>query len=150
LPRAVGLETRTESKVRLETQSIDDVNVRGVTANIADMDVEEPQSGRYITDTDNDRRTDVTFIGEEVARRLFPTVDPIGKTINVNNHGFEVVGVAKPIGTVFGQSQDNFVYIPIRTFLKLYGEHDRSLTINIQARGPEWMQQTKDEARTLM
>ena len=63
-----------------------------------------------------------------------------------------MVGVAKTIGTVFGQSQDNFVYIPIRTFLKRYGEHAQALdlAINIQARGPEWMQQTKDEARTLM
>ena len=150
LPRAVGLETRTNGRVRLEQQNMDDVNIRGVTANIADMDVEEPQAGRYITDADNESRADVTFIGQEVARHLFPTVDPIGKTMFVNGRGFEVVGLAKPIGTVFGQSQDNFVYIPIRTFLKLYGEHDQDLAINIQGRGPEWMQQTKEEARTLM
>jgi putative ABC transport system permease protein len=150
LPRAVGVESRTLSKVRLGTQALDDIDVRGVTANIADMDVEEPESGRYITDPDNDRRTEVAFIGHEVASRLFPTVDAVGKTIYVNGHPFQVVGVAKAIGTVFGQSQDNFVYIPIRTFLKLFGEHDRSLSINIQARGPEWMKRTQDEARTLL
>jgi putative ABC transport system permease protein len=152
LPKAVGLETRTNGKVRTGTQSLNDINVRGVTANIADMDVEEPESGRYITDADNEGRSAVTFIGQEVAGKLFPSVDPIGRTIYVDGMGFQVIGVAKPIGTVFGQSQDNFVYIPIRTFLKRYGEHGQSLdlAINIQARGPEWMRETEDEARAMM
>ena len=138
LPRAVGLETRTNGKVRLGTQALDDINIRGVTANIADMDVEEPETGRYITDADNEGRAAVTFIGQDVAGKLFPTVDPIGKTIYIDGMGFQVVGVAKPIGTVFGQSQDNFVYIPIRTFLKRYGEHGQGLdmAINIQGARP--------------
>jgi putative ABC transport system permease protein len=152
LPKNVGLETRLNGKVRLGRQSLDSINIRGVTANIADMDVEEPETGRYITDADNDGRSEITFIGTEVAQKLFPSVDPIGRTIYVDGAGFVVVGVAKPIGTVFGQSQDDFVYIPIRTFLKRYGEHGQSLdmAINIQSRGPEWMQQTEDEARTMM
>jgi len=152
LPRAVGLETRTDGKVRLGRQSLDSINIRGVTANIADMDVEEAETGRYITDADNDGRAEVAFIGQEVAGKLFPGADPIGKTIYVDGRAFQVVGVAKPIGTVFGMSQDNFAYIPIRTFLKRYGEHGQGLdmAINIQARGSEWMQRTKDEARTMM
>jgi putative ABC transport system permease protein len=150
LPKAVGLEVRTNGKVRLGTQTMEDINVRGVTANIADMDVEEPESGRYITDPDNESRTQVTFIGQEVAHRLFPTVDPIGKTIYVDGRDFQVVGVAKAIGTVFGQSQDDFVYIPIRTWLKVYGERNQDIAINIQGRGPEWMRETEDEARTIM
>ena len=54
------------------------------------------------------------------------------------------------IGSVFGQSQDDFAYIPVRTWLKLYGERDQDLAINIQGRGPEWMRETEDEARTIM
>ncbi|MGD0181807.1 MAG: ABC transporter permease, partial [Terriglobales bacterium] len=149
LPKAVGLEVRLNGKVRLGTQALDDISIRGVTANIADMDVEEPETGRYITDADNEGRAGVTFIGQDVATKLFPTVDPIGKMIYVDGMGFQVVGVAKSIGTVFGQSQDNFVYIPVRTFLKRYGEHGNlDLAINIQSRGPDWMQETEDEART--
>ncbi len=152
LPRAVGLEARTDGKVRLGTQALSEINIRGVTANIADMDVEEVETGRYIMDADNEGRAEVAFIGEQIAAKLFPTVDAIGKTIYVDGRGFVVVGVAKPIGTIFGQSQDNFVYIPIRTFLKRYGEHGQGLdlAINIKARGPEWMRETEDEARTLM
>jgi len=91
----------------------------------------------------------VAMIGAEVAKRLFPNADPIGKTILVDGREFQIVGTAKPLGTMLGQSQDSFVYIPIQTFLKIYGS-DRSLSINVQAAGPEWMDRTEEEARTLM
>ena len=149
LAKDVGLETRTTGKVRYSGQELQDIDVRGVTANIGSMDIEEPATGRYISDFDNDHRTMVTMIGAEVARRLFPTVDPLGKTILVDGREFQVVGTAKPLGTMLGQSQDTFVYIPIQTFLKIYGT-DRNMSINVQARGPEWMERTQEEARTLM
>ena len=149
LPRAVGVETRQRARVRARGETLEDVDIRGVTANIGEMDVEEPATGRYITDTDNQHRVPVTFIGKEVADRLFPGLDAIGRTLDIDGRPFEVVGVAKPIGTVLGQSQDNFAYIPVETFLKMYGAN-RSLTINVQARGPEWMLQTQEEARLLL
>jgi putative ABC transport system permease protein len=150
LARRVGVETRTQGKARVGSQAIDDIDVRGVTANIGDMDVEEPASGRYISDADNDRRVMVALLGAEVADKLFPGVDPIGHNISIDGLPFEVVGVAKRIGTVLGQSQDNFSYIPIQTFLKIYGANDRSLSVNIQARSAEWMTRTQEETRMLM
>jgi len=150
LARRVGVETRTPGKARAGTQSLDDVDVRGVTANIGEMDVEEPATGRYISDGDNEHRAMVTLLGAEVAAKLFPGLDPLGRSIQISGLPFEVIGVAKPIGTVLGQSQDAFVYIPIQTFLKIYGSANRSLSINVQARSPEWMARTQDEGRMLM
>jgi putative ABC transport system permease protein len=150
LPTNVGLEARHNGNVRYENQSVEDISVRGVTANIAQMDVEEAATGRYISDSDNDHRTNAVFIGTDVVKRLFPTVEPIGKTINVDGHEYQVVGVAKEVGSILGQSQDNFVYIPITTWLKVYGSHDVDMGINIQARGADWMERTQDEARARM
>ena len=149
LPKNIGVESRSMRTVRAGTQNLEDVSIRGVTASIGEMDVEEPATGRYIVEGDNQRRAMVTFIGSEVANKLFPGVDPIGHTLEIARLPFEVVGVAKPIGTVLGQSQDNFAYIPIETFLKIYGSN-RSLSINIQAHGAEWMARTQEEARVLM
>jgi putative ABC transport system permease protein len=149
LPRAVGVEARTAGKVRAGSQVMENISIRGVTANIGEMDVEEPAQGRYIADADNEHRSRVALIGSDVAARLFPDRDPIGRELRIDGHPYHVVGVAKPIGTVLGQSQDLFAYIPIQTFLKMYGTN-RSLTINIQARGPEWMARTQEEARVLM
>ncbi|HXE90495.1 MAG TPA: ABC transporter permease [Terriglobales bacterium] len=149
LPKAVGVEVRTQGVVKAGGESLEDIDIRGVTANIGEMDVEEPATGRYISDADNDHRSPVTFIGSEVALRLFPHVDPIGRTLDIDGRPYEIVGVAKPLGSALGQSQDGFVYIPIQTWRKVYGAH-RSLSINVQARGAEWMARTQDEARVLM
>src|SRR5437899_10109763 len=92
----------------------------------------------------------MTMIGQEVATKLFPNVDAIGREILIDGRPFQVVGIAKPIGSVLGQSQDNFIYIPIQTFVKIYGANNNGMNINIQARGPAWSMGTQEEARTLM
>jgi len=149
LPKAVGVEVRVFGKLRYGQQDMQDVNVRGVTANIGDMDVEEPATGRYITDLDNKHRTAVTMIGADVAKKLFPNVDPLGREVMIDGRPFQIVGVAKPMGTMLGQSQDGFAYIPIETYFKIYGQQ-QSLSVNVQARGAAWMQQTQEEVRSLL
>ena len=124
LPQAVGVEVRRSANLRAERQSMQDVELRGVTANIGDMDVEEVATGRYITDSDNEHRDMVCMIGADVAEKLFPNIDPLGKTLTVDGQEFQMVGVAKRIGNTLGQSQDNFVYIPIETWLKIYGRNN--------------------------
>src|SRR5207244_12399755 len=89
------------------------------------------------------------MIGNDLAIKLFPNVDPSGGEILIERRPFQVVGVARVIGTAFGQSQDNCAYIPIQTYLKMYGTQD-TIWLNIQARGPEWMARTQDEARAMM
>ena len=149
LPKGVGVEVRRTANLRTEGQNMEDVDLRGVTANIGDMDVEEVATGRYITDTDNEHRDMVCMIGADVADKLFANTDPIGKILKVDGQEFQVVGVAKRIGNTFGQSQDGFVYIPIQTWLKIYGRNV-TLSVNVQARGPEWLSRTQEEARVLM
>jgi putative ABC transport system permease protein len=149
LPLRVGVELRLDGKVRAGSQSINDTNIRGVTANMADIDPVTPRDGRYISEGDDQSRALVTMIGNDLATKLFPNVDPIGHEVLIDGRPFQVVGVAKTVGTAFGQSQDNFVYIPIQTYFKMYGTND-TIWLNIQARGAEWMERTQDEARALM
>ena len=149
LAKDVGVEVRTAGKVKNNRDALEDVSIRGVTANIGEMDVQEPEIGRYISNGDNDHRTNVALIGSDVAKRLFANQDPLDKYIQIDGRWFRVVGKAKPLGTVLGQPQDAFVYIPVQTFLKLYGQ-EQSLSINVQCRGADWIARTEDEARILM
>jgi putative ABC transport system permease protein len=149
LPLRVGVELRTGGKSRVGSQSLDDTNIRGVTANMGEIDPVVPSDGRYISDGDDQSRALVALIGTDLATKLFPSLDPIGREVLIDGRPFQVVGVAKPIGSVLGQSQDNFAYIPIQTYFKIYGGH-KDIWMNIQARGPEWMARTQDEARALM
>jgi putative ABC transport system permease protein len=147
--KAVGVEVRTRGVVRYGSDSLSDVDVRGVTANIGDMDVEEPARGRYVSDADNDHRTTVAFLGTDVSKKFFNSVDPIGHEIRIDGLPYQVVGVAKPLGTTLGQSQDLFVYIPVTTWLKTYGNHS-DMAINVQSQSAGWIERTQDEARMLM
>ena len=149
LPKNIGAELRNSCLARRNNQTLEDVNLRGVTASIGEMDVEEVTTGRYISDTDNAHRASVAVIGAELADKFFPGVDPIGQTIELDGRPYEVVGVMKAIGTVLGLAQDRYVYIPIETFLKIFGRN-RDLAINIQARSAEWMARTEEEVRVLM
>jgi putative ABC transport system permease protein len=149
IPLRVGVQVDTTGKIRANGQAVDDTAVRGVSANMGDIDVEEPATGRYISESDDLHRSMVTMIGSDLATKLYPGLEPIGREIDIDGRPFEVVGVAKTIGSVLGQSQDNFVYIPVQTYLKLYGAPD-GVSINIQARAAEMMSQTQDEARALM
>lgn len=149
LPAHVGAEVWTLGKVRAAALSVDDTSVRGVTSSMEDIDPKDPTEGRYITQADENSRAMVTMIGADLASKLFPAVDPLGHELMIDGQSFIIVGVAKPIGSVLGQSQDNFAYIPIETFIKIYGAY-KGIWINVQARGPDWMERTQDETRVLM
>ena len=68
------------------------------------------------------------MVGADVAKKLFPTTDPIGHEIFIDGEQYTIVGVGKAIGSVMGQPQDNYVYIPVQTWFKTYGMHTDRIT----------------------
>jgi putative ABC transport system permease protein len=146
----VGAQVNQLGRTKANGQTVEDTTVYGVTANIGDMKTEGPASGRYIADTDNQHRSLVALIGSDVAEKLFSGMDPIGKEIDVDGRPYDVIGVGKPIGTVLGQTQDNYVYIPIETWMKYYATSATSLAINVQTGGSDSMSRTQVETQTLM
>jgi len=149
LPARVGAEIWTSGKSRVGSLTIQDTSIRGVTASMADISAQEMTDGRYITEADENSRAMVAMIGSELANKLFPSLDPVGREVMLDSRPFTVVGVAKPIGTVLGQSRDNFAYIPVETYIKIYGAYE-GIWVNVQARGADWMERTQDETRVLM
>jgi putative ABC transport system permease protein len=150
LALSVGAQANVFGRTKANGQTVEDTTVYGVTANIGDMKTQGPASGRYITDVDDQHRSLVALIGSDIADKLFPGRDPLGQEIDVDGRPYEVIGVGKPIGTVLGQTQDNYVYIPIQTWLKFYSTGITSLSINVQTRGGDWMARTQEEAQALM
>ena len=146
----VGAQVNHLGRTKANGQTLEDTSINGVTANIGDMDVEEPAQGRYITDSDNEHRSQVAVIGTDIADKLFPGSDPIGKELDVDGRPYEIVGIEKPIGTVLGQTRDNYAHIPIETWLKYYATSATSLSINVQTRGGDWMSRTQEESQMLM
>ncbi|MGH9779237.1 MAG: ABC transporter permease [Candidatus Acidiferrales bacterium] len=150
LAEEVGALQGSLTDVRGGNESVEDVSLRGVTPNMVNIFRETVANGRYITEGDYQRRAPAAFVGTEIAERLFPSVDPLGKTIYIDGRPFEIVGVAEKIGSVLGQSQDNFVNVPLTTYLKVWGEgppEDSGMTIGVKYSSPAVREQAMDEAR---
>jgi len=153
LAEAVGALNITLGDVRGGKEDLEDVQIRGVTPNMVKIFRETVAEGRYITESDYRRRGLVAFVGTDVAQRLFPNVDPLGKTIRIRGLPFEVIGVAESIGSALGQSQDNFVNVPLTTYHKVYGEGDAGapgVRIGVKYSSPAVKVQVQDQARVVM
>jgi putative ABC transport system permease protein len=139
---------------RAGRQSLDDVNLRGVSPNMVFVAADQRvATGRYITEGDVEHRAMVAFIGTDVVEQLFPQVDPLGKTVSVDGMPFEVVGVGEKVGSTLGQSQDNYICVPLTTYMKIWGTlspHAGDLNVGIKCLSPGVMAQAMDQARVLM
>jgi putative ABC transport system permease protein len=122
------------------------VGINGVSSNAGIMSNTQLEMGRYFTDSEDERKVAVAVIGADIRTRYFPIGDPVGKTILIDGRPFTIVGVAKPKGSVFGQSQDNFVNIPVQTYFKIYGWR-AGIQYNFMAVSQEKMEQAQDEVR---
>ncbi len=77
--------------------------------------------GRFLNNIDLSERRNVAIIGRDVINALFEEYeDPIGEQIKIGGNIFKVVGVMEDLGTFFGQSRDNSIFVPITTFRKYY------------------------------
>jgi putative ABC transport system permease protein len=145
----IGMESGRQIKVHFGTQQVDGVELDGVSANMASLANAQIALGRFFTETEDQRRQQVAFVGNDIKQRFFPTVSPLGKTLSIEGRPFDIVGVAKAKGSVFGNSQDNFVMIPIETYFKIYGSR-KGISYRARALGPSYVYRAQDQARMLL
>jgi len=148
--RAVAAEDDRNVQVRSGNVKMDNTDVMGVTYNFAEVRNINVAQGRFLTQADDEHHSEVVFLGSDVAKKFFPNVDPIGKNINAETHSYTVIGVAEPIGSAFGQSQDNYMMIPMGTYAKEWHRQRDWITVFVQAPAAELMPAAQDEARMLM
>lgn len=134
---------------RYQSHTIDEISLQGVTASMIDIGSQQIEYGRFISEADERHSAPVCFIGQDLVKEFFPNVDPLGKEIYISGQPFEVIGVAKTIGTTFGQSQDNFAFLPLTTFKKDFLGRP-GINVSIQAWNAKQMPLLEDEVRVLM
>jgi putative ABC transport system permease protein len=146
---SVGAQVQTSTTVKYENESGEDTSIRGVTANMAEISTINVEDGRYLSSFEENTASAVCVVGRDVADHLFPQVSAIGKTIRIRNQPYQVIGVTERIGNVLGQSQDNFVLIPMSSFLKDFGSR-RSITIHVKCGNSEKIAPAQDQVRMIL
>ncbi len=148
----VGASLRNLSgHVKYGLQSISDTWVQGITPSMVPIFDLDLSAGRMLNDTDLNNRAAVAVVGTDIVENLLPDVDPIGKEIHVDGWTYQVIGVGSKRGKTLGQSLDNYVMIPVTTYLKQYGSHDNSIRISGKAAGVgASLEAAMDEARAVL
>jgi putative ABC transport system permease protein len=126
------------------------VSIEGITANVARIgSIRELDAGRHLVPVDIEQARMVAVVGTDLVDAFFGSLEPIGKVIDVDGHPLKVVGVAAKKGSVFGNSRDNFIWMPITTFRKLYGTR-RSVQIQAEVPSMAVFEEAQDQARIAM
>ncbi len=126
-----------------------DVTLSGVTSTYSSIAGIGVAQGRNFTPLEDEGPRNVAILGKDVVDRVFPYGSPIGRFVRVGPYRLRVVGVLEERGSIFGQSQDNLVAIPLPTLLQRFDPGD-NLKIAIRARPDVPLQQAMNEVRAVM
>jgi len=148
--KEVGALLSKNTNVVHNGQSSTDTGVRGYTATMFSLNNLNVELGRALTEADEEHGTHDAVVGYDIVDNLLGDGDPLGKEIRVDGVPYTVVGVGERQGKTFGQSQDNWVAVPITTYQHTYGTND-SMTVYARANGDaSVMLRAEDQVRVIM
>ena len=142
---AVMAEGRRSGEVRYRQHVLESVQIQGVTEEFIRFSTFNAELGRLMTPTEVRRRRNVAVLGWDTADRLFGALDPIDRQVKIRGVPFRVVGVSRPQGSSFGQSQDEFAVVPLGAFQRLFGSRS-SLGLRVQPADPAEIDRAIGEA----
>ena len=145
----VVAQSETRATARYREKEVRNISIRGRGPGYEIIDDLAVSNGRHLSELDDQRRRMVCVIGSEVADELFPNVDPIGRPIRLGAESYEVIGVIASEGKMFGQSQDRFAAIPIRTFQK-YKQERGNFGIAVKSIDQASMPLAQQEVRNVL
>ena len=126
----------------------------GVTSHYEFVQAQYIGYGRFINDIDLQERSNVAVIGRDIVKALFPNNEnPLGADIKLDGNPFKVVGVMSELGSFFGQSRDNIIFIPLTTTQKYYPKIEPPgsiFAIIVRPRDRSVVKQTMDDMRELL
>jgi putative ABC transport system permease protein len=146
---AVMAQANSGAPVSYHDEQLDSVQIRGVSKEYLEFSGYDPEEGRVLSRFEVERSRPVCFLGYGTADRLFKGANPMDRSIQVRGVHFRVIGVNEEKGSLFGNSQDEFIVVPLDNFQKLFGSR-RSLELTVKPRDPLRIEQTMDEVRVAL
>jgi putative ABC transport system permease protein len=147
--KLVIAQTNAQVVARYKNKDVKGIQLRGRTPGYEIVDDLQLDQGRQFNEVDDQRRRMVAVIGPELAEDLFGNLDPIGKEVRLGPDSYEVIGVTVAKGKIFGQSQDRFAAVPVRSFIKTRMERG-TIDISIKSVDQASMDLTQQEARNVL
>src|SRR5947209_289872 len=143
----VGAQLQNQVDLKQNGDELFGVQVQGCTPNMQAIEDKTIGEGRFFLQQEYDTASMVVVVGDDVKEKFFPGQDPIGKTLSVRGLPMMVVGVEEKRGSMFGQSFDKVMYMPLTAYRKIFGGR-QSLQIHGKAASMEQFQTAIEDART--
>ncbi|MEP6850213.1 MAG: ABC transporter permease [Acidobacteriota bacterium] len=139
-------------EVKRGHDTLSDVSVSGVEPIISQIEKTDIAEGRFFSDAENNNSMRVAFVGTDVTDKLFPAGDALGNEIVIRGIPYRIIGIQTTKGTVFGQPQDSFVQLPIKTYGLAFGglTRNRAPYFEASARSNTNFKDAVEEIRSLM
>jgi len=149
LAAGVRAKKDRQADVRYGSERVRRVPIQGMWGDYVAVDRIDLQEGRHLTSSDIARRRSVCVLGFEVWEKLFKGQNALGREVRIGSNTFDVVGVAEKKGSFLGQSQDNYVIIPLGASDKMWGRRG-SIEIGVLAKDAPSFELAQDEARAIL
>jgi putative ABC transport system permease protein len=153
LPLAVAPTISARQTVKFADRRVDNVFLNGSTADFVKTTNFTFDQGRFYSEVESNSSRNVAILGSEIAKELFPRGDAIDKTVKIGSKNFKVIGILEEQGSfMLGPwNPDNRVYVPIGTIFKYFKlMHRSTVTIDVRAKSPALVEETKIEAEGIM
>ncbi len=150
LAEAVSPFGQTERTLEFGALKLTRMPVFGVDEDYIVTNGVEVDIGRFLTSGDCQYRRNVCVIGNTINEKLFEKVPAIGQRLEIGGRKFQVVGILAKQGKFFGQDMDNYVLLPIGSWMKAFGERGNDIDIVVKASRAEDVENLKWEVRGLM
>ncbi|HEX4945040.1 MAG TPA: ABC transporter permease [Blastocatellia bacterium] len=145
----VGAELVTRQNLNHKGQELFGTRVSGVTANMVEIENKDIAEGRFLAQNEIEHASLVVVIGNDIREKFFQGVDPLGQELKVGGIPLKIVGVEAKRGSMFGDSLDNHLYLPITTYGHIWGRR-QSLQIHGKASDRELLHKAIEDARLAM
>lgn len=149
----VGIAANAVETVKYADQKAENVRIRGVEPlTMFDIDGVTIEAGRIWTDSEGSSGHEICVVGPDILKNLFGGASAdraVGQELRIAGRPYTIIGVLEPLGSIFGFSRDNVVYIPYPSYQKAYGAR-RSLVVFIQVPEAEQLEEAEDQVKTVM
>ncbi len=150
LAEAVAPALYTRRNIDYREQTLEGSIVVGTNEDYVITSNAYPQYGRFFSSTDVEHRRPVCVLGWEVAQKLFPHTDPIGKRVSIDGRKMRVIGIVGKKGSFLGNNFDTWVFIPIYKFASIFGTRYRSVQMEVKVKSPQLIEDAEIELTGIM
>ena len=122
------------------------ISIAGITPEFLDVRSFEISKGRFISQNDVAGSKSVAVIGPDLKTEFYKDKSALGEKIRIKDHSYEIIGILKPKGAVFGSNQDKNAYIPISTMVNRVTGKDPTFGISLSFISVEAINKNKTSA----